>query len=190
MIKKLLFLIICLQVISISGFSRALVTQQHDIRAILIETIKQERKFIDFAMYMLTDSQIVAALIEAHVRGVKVRVVLDQASRRSHDILASNGIPVCLHVATGSNNFNVPLMHNKFVVFGHNATHGLSVAWTGSFNCTPKASKLNDENALITDDRTAIAVFREAFQSMVDRINPTWRTTDNIDPEITKTISI
>lgn len=63
----------------------------------LINLINQSKSSIDAAIYMLTDGDIAQALINAHTRGVSVRVVTDIISTDKYgkaNQLAENGLPV------------------------------------------------------------------------------------------------
>jgi len=63
----------------------------------LIEFIAQARKTIQAAVYMITDKEIVQALIDAKKRGIDVQIVTDQISIGKYgkaDLMAENNIPV------------------------------------------------------------------------------------------------
>lgn len=96
------------------------------------------------AVYSLTHDGISAAIIRAHDRGVKVRVLTDslQASSRYADdeLLDAAGVPLRRDTQTGS-------MHNKFIV-GDSKGKGLAVL-TGSFNFTKSAAQKNAENFIV-----------------------------------------
>lgn len=152
-------------------------TPRDDIKANLIELIKAERKSIDVAMYMFTDKVLAQALIDAYVRGVQVRVVLDQISMSERFgkglLLQKNGISVFVHRTNQTNPFSMPIMHNKFVIFGFNDLYKKPLLWTGSFNCTVSAATLHDENVIIVDDACAIAEYQCCFKQLIARLGGT-----------------
>lgn len=63
----------------------------------LLQLIDSAKSSIDAAIYMITDKEIAFALIDAHDRGVAVRVATDPISLGKYgkaDLLAENGVPV------------------------------------------------------------------------------------------------
>lgn len=173
MIKRVV-VVLLFQVSYLLTFTQVYFTPRDDIRSHLIQTINEERKSVDGAVYMLTDKTIAQALADAFVRGVKVRLVLDQISmgeRYGKGLwLAARGIAIFVHTAASINQFLLPLMHHKFFVFGWNARTQSSLAWSGSFNCTASASTIHDENVFITSDSFVIAQYRECFSMLLQKL--------------------
>lgn len=157
------------------SFSQVFFRPRDDIKAHLIQLIQEERFSIDAAVYMLTDKAIAQELVSAYIRGVKVRLVLDQISMGEKYgkglWLQQCGIPVFVHRAVSLNPFCMPIMHHKFFIFGFNARLHCSLAWTGSFNCTASASRLHDENVVVTDDAGVIAEFKQCFILLMQRLH-------------------
>ena len=50
-----------------------------------IETLRKARRTIDVAVFILTVREAVEAMIEAHKRGARVRVITDDSKARIHD---------------------------------------------------------------------------------------------------------
>ena len=115
---------------------------------------------LDIAVYSLTHDGIAAAIIRAHQRGVKVRVLTDyvQASGRYADDekLEAAGVPLRRDTQSGS-------MHNKFCIDGKNAVI------TGSFNWSANADKKNAENFVIVRLKYAVADFAAEFESLWEK---------------------
>lgn len=174
--KKSLSFLLSFYVFSIQGFCKVFFRPRDKIKDALIQLIKEERKSIDVAMYMFTDKTIAQELIDAYVRGVKVRAVLDQASMGERYgkgvFLRNNGVTVVEHVAPNPKAFSLPIMHHKFFIFGQNIVTGSDLLWTGSYNCTAAASTMHDENALLTDDASAILEYKQCFLSLISRLSP------------------
>jgi phosphatidylserine/phosphatidylglycerophosphate/cardiolipin synthase-like enzyme len=124
---------------------------------VLISWINAAVKTLDGAIYGLTDDNIARALVHAHERGVKVRVVRDRSQAGgARDVtkqLIQAGIPV--RIQKGSRG---GLQHNKFLII--DSTYVL----TGSFNWTRNASKRNDENFVVIDDQAD--KFRKEFERL------------------------
>lgn len=105
---------------------------------------------IRLAGYSFTSPEIASALIRAKMRGVDVRVVLDEkanhnrSSRAAINLLTARDIPVRL-------NGRYAAMHDKFVV-----ADGRTVE-TGSYNYTRAAARRNSENVLIIENMPELA---------------------------------
>lgn len=176
-VSRCLFWIGAFYVLSLQSLCVVYFTPRDDIKTNLVELIKFERKSIDAAMYMFTDKVIAQALVDAYVRGVQVRVVLDQISMSEKFgkglLLQKNGVSVFVHRTSQSSPFSMPIMHNKFILFGFNELYRRPLLWTGSFNCTVSAATLHDENVIVVDDVYAIAEYQGCFKQLLARLNGT-----------------
>lgn len=105
----------------------------------IIEKINDTKKSIDVAVYSITNDRIVGALLAAHERGIKIRVLSDRRQSNGKGSLISKikdaGIPVVL-------NRKHKIMHNKFAIFDAKDIE------TGSYNWTTSATKANAENCM------------------------------------------
>jgi phosphatidylserine/phosphatidylglycerophosphate/cardiolipin synthase-like enzyme len=149
-------------------------TPRDDIKTKLIELIDHETKSIDCAMYMFTEKSIAQSMLEAFLRGVKVRLVLDPISM---DVkygkglfLKNNGVYVCTYDPS-LRNFFEPIMHHKFIIFGFNKLYQKSLVSTGSYNCTASASRTHEENVILIDDVKAIQEYQQCFKLMLARFD-------------------
>jgi phosphatidylserine/phosphatidylglycerophosphate/cardiolipin synthase-like enzyme len=125
----------------------------------LVQAIDQARLSLDVAVYDLDLSSVSNALINAHRRGVTVRVVTESDNMDSADskitALKEAGIPVIGDRREG-------LMHDKFTVIDH------MEVWSGSMNYTTNDSYRNDNNLIrirstkLADDYTT--EFNEMFE--------------------------
>ena len=108
----------------------------------VVEQINRAKKSIDVAIYSFTSRKIAKALIKAHERGVKVRVIIDYGNGKSRycvgPLLEKEGIEVRYKKGSGGG-----LMHHKYAIYDH------KVLSTGSFNWTGNALKRNDQNMVI-----------------------------------------
>lgn len=121
----------------------------------VITEISKARRSIDVAMYDLTSREIAQALVDAKKRGVKVRIVLDNAQVKEHfsksRYLSSKRVDVKFHLGPG-------LMHDKFAVID------ARVLLTGSFNWTASAEKKNAENLLVISDKELALKYVKQFK--------------------------
>jgi phosphatidylserine/phosphatidylglycerophosphate/cardiolipin synthase-like enzyme len=151
---------------------QAFFTPQDDLTTLLIEMVNAEKTSIHGAMYMFTDKKIAQALINAKKRGVDVQLIIDQISMAScgkGKMLQENGVIVFVHRTDGFNPYSSALMHHKFFIFGSNK-NDKSWLWTGSWNCTLRATGHNDENVLVLDDSQVITDYRSCFDRLVIRL--------------------
>ncbi|MGR3911853.1 MAG: phospholipase D-like domain-containing protein [Candidatus Rhabdochlamydia sp.] len=112
-----------------------------------IEKLLQESTdSIVIAMFTLTQKNLVQAIIDAHLRGVKVTVLLDRytaqgASKSSVKALLNHSVPLYLSLG-------LPLLHHKWAYIDH---HTLIL---GSTNWTESAFQKNDDILLFLEGLT------------------------------------
>jgi phosphatidylserine/phosphatidylglycerophosphate/cardiolipin synthase-like enzyme len=117
----------------------------NDIEGLVVEVMGRAKKQILLQAYLLTSKPITQALIQAHRRGVQVRVLLDaeqlgKVPASKALMLTEAGIPVWLET-------NYQNAHNKVVII--DASSPTPVLITGSFNFTWAAAHKNAENVLV-----------------------------------------
>jgi cardiolipin hydrolase len=126
------------------------------LRAI-IKLIEEARGSIDVCVFTVTDDRLTRALIAAHQRGLRVRLVSDddKALDVGSDVgrLRGAGIPVRLDRTEAH-------MHHKFALFDR--VRLLS----GSYNWTRSAADSNHENVLVSDDPRLVLPFCRAFDDL------------------------
>lgn len=129
------------------------------------------RRTADVCVFTVTDDRITRAVLDAHGRGVRVRLITDNEKR--HDAgsdvgrLRAAGIPVKADDMTeaaepGTNGH----MHHKFAVFD-----GARVL-NGSYNWTRGAGELNFENVVDSADPALVAAFAAEFERLLARFAP------------------
>jgi phosphatidylserine/phosphatidylglycerophosphate/cardiolipin synthase-like enzyme len=112
---------------------------------LLVDAIDKARLSVDVAAYSLNLESIRDALIEAHQRGVVVRMVMESDNLDTPDVqdLIEAGIPIVGDQREG-------LMHDKFMVIDRTAV------WTGSMNYTVSGT-YKDNNNLVRILSTRVA---------------------------------
>jgi competence ComEA-like helix-hairpin-helix protein len=125
----------------------------------LVKHLAAARRSIDAALHELDNNRLTAALIDAHRRGVRVRVVTETDYRDEVSIgdLEQAGILV------KDDQGRPGLMHNKFLVIDGEAV------WTGSFNTTDNCAYKNNNNAILIRSREVAANFAAEFHEMFER---------------------
>ena len=114
---------------------------------------------IDVAIYELDREIVVEALLAAHARGVRVRVVtdidllLDDAERDAYARLDEAGVGL---VGGNSNG----IMHNKFAVIDG------ATLWTGSWNFSDNDTERHDNHAIAIRSPELAANYAATFEKM------------------------
>jgi mitochondrial cardiolipin hydrolase len=112
---------------------------------------------VDICVFAITDDRLSSAILEAHRRGVRIRIITDDD--KATDLGAD---------ATSLSNAGIDLrmdrsryhMHHKFALFDR------SQLLTGSYNWTRSAAENNEENFIITGDPRFIKPFSELFERL------------------------
>lgn len=117
-------------------------------KELILGNINDAKKSILMAAYSFTSKDIAKALLNAHKRGVIVRIIVDDKSSRAKysavTFLANLGVAV-------RRNGNYAIFHNKFMVIDERDVE------TGSYNYSVAAAKKNAENVLFVKNAPAVA---------------------------------
>jgi phosphatidylserine/phosphatidylglycerophosphate/cardiolipin synthase-like enzyme len=132
---------------------------QRDIGAekVMVERIASATGTLDACIYGFSNQNIIDAVIRAHYRGVRVRVVGDARhfayNERGYKQLQENHIPIVV-----GNQFHI--MHNKFFVID-----GLFV-FVGTGNITRTGFNRNNNNWILIDSPFIAKDFLDEFEQM------------------------
>jgi phosphatidylserine/phosphatidylglycerophosphate/cardiolipin synthase-like enzyme len=128
----------------------------------LCELLGGARTTIDLCVFTISDDRITRNIIEAHRRGVSIRLITDDQKRADQgsdiDTLARAGIPI-------RTDDGEPHMHHKFALFD------ASILATGSYNWT-RGATFNHENLLVTHSPTAVSRYAGAFNALWEHMVP------------------
>jgi|SRR5579872_6623888 len=126
-----------------------------DCAAFLVGRIDRARATILVQAYNFTEPRIIKALIDAHVRGVEVTVILDKLAPRQRgegaDLVRAAGIATYIDRLPKIAHNKVMVIDGEFVV-------------TGSFNFSTNANCCNAENLLIIDSPELATAYATNFQ--------------------------
>ncbi len=115
---------------------------------------ERAKESIWVCVFTISDDRIADALIRAHKRGVRVKIISD--NHKSTDLgsdvqhLKQQGIPLKLDKSSNH-------MHHKFAIFDE------SILVNGSFNWTRSASQYNQENIVIDSEAHLVKSFAKEF---------------------------
>lgn len=134
----------------------------------LVAAIDAARLSVDVAAYSLTLNSVRNALLNAHDRGVTIRMVMESTNMDSSDVekLLEAGIPIIGDKQDG-------LMHDKFMVIDK------SEVWLGSMNFTDSGA-YDDDNSLMRILSTKMA---ENYTKEFDEMFLDNRFGENTTPE-------
>ena len=116
----------------------------------MLKTLNSARRSIRLAGYSFTSPEVVSALVEAHKRGVDVKVLVDDRGNRSATstaalrLLVASGIPVRTISIYA-------IHHDKYIVVDEAHTQ------TGSFNYSRAAAQSNSENVIVIWNNVTVA---------------------------------
>lgn len=135
--------------------------------------IQGATKSIDIAVFFLTHKLITKDLIDAHLRGVEIRVIMDATGASNgytkHELLRAVGIPVKIENWGGKMHMKSALIDGETLV-------------VGSMNWTSAGEWDNDENTLIIRDAALSRHYRSFFDAMWTSLPDRWLS-GNPDPE-------
>ena len=138
---------------------------ENNITETIINLINEEQKSIKLAIYFLTDWAIGQALVNAHIRGIKVTIITDHSSAKDTQFskikkLAKEDINVYSYESTKDG-----IMHNKFMILKQNYQNK-TILLTGSFNFTHSAQSKNMENVIIIRDSKVAKIYSNYFKKL------------------------
>ena len=137
--------------------------------------IAKAQSSVDVAVFYLTSKWVVAELIAAHQRGVRVRVIVDATSAKNgytkHELLRVAGIPTKVENWGGKMHMKAAVIDGEFLVLG-------------SMNWTRAGEDTNDENTLLVRSRDLAATFLQFYERLWTSIPERWMLSgQRPDPE-------
>jgi len=141
-----------------------------DLSKVLLYRISRAQHSIDMCTYSFSGTAgatIASALITAHNRGVKIRVIgeHDNIGTAPWGTLRNAGI-VVIDDAYDLINAGNGLMHNKFYVFDHRDTSLVDWVVMGSWNATDPGTNDDAQNMIEIQDRSLAEAYTIEFNEM------------------------
>ncbi|MCJ8272676.1 MAG: phospholipase D-like domain-containing protein [Psychrosphaera sp.] len=123
----------------------------------IIASLNSVKENLDICVFTISDDVISKAIIDAHKRGVEVRIITDdeKVDDKGSDIaeFVANEISVKTDDSPAH-------MHHKFAIFDK------QILLNGSFNWTRSASKNNNENIVVDATPHLVSSFQETFDGL------------------------
>lgn len=127
----------------------------------IAQLFQHARQSADICVFTITDDRVSDAILEAHHRGIAIRIVTD--NEKVNDV--GSDIPrlreAGIAVRVDHSEYH---MHHKFALFDD------SPLLTGSFNWTRGAAEKNEENFIITSEPRFIRLFAQRFERLWDKL--------------------
>lgn len=126
------------------------------------ERFDAAKQTIEICVFTIADNEISEAILDAHKRGVNIRIITDDEKQldvgSDIEFLREQGIVVRTDNSSSH-------MHHKFAIFDH------QYLLNGSFNWTRSASKYNQENIIISNNKKLIDAYSQEFNQLWQQFN-------------------
>ena len=125
--------------------------------------LAQAQRMVDLCVFTITDDRLTSAILEAHHRGVRIRIITDDDKAADLGSDATQFLNAGIALRTDRSRYH---MHHKFAVFDG------TLLLNGSYNWTRGAAENNEENFIITSDRRLVEEFSAAFDKLWKQVGP------------------
>jgi phosphatidylserine/phosphatidylglycerophosphate/cardiolipin synthase-like enzyme len=142
---------------STATHSEAYFSPHDDCTGRIIRLFGEARATADLCVFTITDDRLSDALLAAHRRGVRLRIITD--NDKAHDL--GSDIERFRAAGIAVREDRTPFhMHHKYAIFDGK--------WllNGSFNWTRGAARDNQENIVVTNDANLLSMFAGAFERL------------------------
>lgn len=130
----------------------------------IVHRFQKVQRTADLCVFTITDGRISRAIVDAHRRGVKLRIISDEAKAgdlgSDLDQFYQAGIPGKLIRAVSADSRAEGHMHHKFAIFD-----GIRLI-NGSYNWTRGAANVNYENLIDSMDVCLVKLFAAEFERL------------------------
>jgi mitochondrial cardiolipin hydrolase len=160
-VEDLLRLLAHLEAPATSGTSRAYFSPGEACLAAILGELGRARNSADVCVFTITDDRIAHAILQAHARKVRVRIITDNDKQYDggSDIERLRGAGIALKIDETEHH-----MHHKFAVLDG------TTLLNGSYNWTRSASAFNEENLIVTSEPGLVQTFAGHFGRMWDAL--------------------
>lgn len=152
----------------VTPFIQAFFPPHDRVQELVCGLIQEETERVEVEAFQLTNRAIAESLLEAHYRGVDVRLIVDVGAlgRFSKVLQLYNaGIPVFVYPQDGIGGYS--LMHNKIMLL-----YSLSCIITGSMNFTNAGLDKNRENLVVIQNRELFEEYAYQFKALAKHTTP------------------
>jgi len=160
-LEELMKLLAHLEAPSATGSSRAYFSPGDACLSAILGHLGKARATLDICVFTITDDRIARAILEAHARGVRVRVITDNDKQYDggSDIERLRGAGIALEVDETEHH-----MHHKFALVDD------TTLLNGSYNWTRSAGSFNEENLVVSSEPALVQAFARQFTALWDAL--------------------
>lgn len=119
--------------------------------------LAQVKQTVEICVFTITDDRLTSAVLEAHGRGVRIRIITDNDKAADLGSDADRFLQAGIDLRVDRTEYH---MHHKFAVFDS------EVLLNGSYNWTRGAAANNEENFIVTNNRRLVAIFSKTFEEL------------------------
>lgn len=138
-----------------------------NLESIDVATLQNACCSVDMAAYSLTDMKIIRTLTEDGVRGVVVQIYLD--NEQTEDAMERPAIAEALNQLATTPHVTVRVKRSKILQHMKSYCVDKAKLRTGSANLSRSGEIEQDNDMLITDDKTAVRNFEANFMRLITR---------------------
>lgn len=123
----------------------------------IMQLIRSVQNELDICVFTITDDRLANAIVEAHARGVRIRIITD--NEKAFDL--GSDVPRFQEAGISLKVDHTPFhMHHKFAIFDR------QLLLTGSYNWTRGAANDNHENFIISSEQRLVDRFVSVFERL------------------------
>ena len=119
--------------------------------------LAQAKQTVEICVFTITDDRLTSAVLEAHGRGVRIRIITDNDKAADLGSDADRFLQAGIGLRMDRTECH---MHHKFAVFDN------AILLNGSYNWTRGAAANNEENFVVTNNRRLVAIFSKTFEDL------------------------
>ncbi len=143
--------------------NEAFFSHHDDIRDFVIKTLKSAKTDLKICMFTISDDPIAETVAGCHKMGIQVRIITDDGKifDKGSDIYSLDRMGIRIKIDSFRS-----LMHHKFVIIDNQKL------LTGSYNWTRTGSDVNNENVLITSNKSIVKAYKKEFKRLWKDMKP------------------
>ena len=115
------------------------------------------KRTVEICVFTITDDRLTSAVLEAHGRGVRIRIITDNDKAADLGSDADRFLQAGIELRVDRTEYH---MHHKFALFDG------EILLNGSYNWTRGAAANNEENFVVTNDSRLVAIFSKLFDEL------------------------
>ncbi len=119
--------------------------------------LAQAKQTVEICVFTITDDRLTSAVLEAHGRGVRIRIITDNDKAADLGSDADRFLQAGIGLRMDRTEYH---MHHKFAVFDN------AILLNGSYNWTRGAAANNEENFVVTNNRRLVDIFSKTFEDL------------------------